>query len=68
MEKNVQATIDSVRARVATKTLIQDLAEPLTGRLDQRRIAAKFVNLESAVGDLATAVGSLDAKAEGSGP
>ncbi|MGD1066133.1 MAG: hypothetical protein ABR975_04900 [Vulcanimicrobiaceae bacterium] len=32
------------------------MTEPLTGRIDQRKVAAKFNNLEHAVDELATAV------------
>jgi len=65
MDNTVSATVERVRARVTTKTLIQDLSEPLTGRIDQRRIATKLNNLENAVDDLAGAVGSLNAAVEG---
>jgi hypothetical protein len=65
MNDEVEATIERVRARVAVKTLIQDISEPLTGTLDQRRIASKFINLETAVGDLAEATDSLNAKLNG---
>ncbi len=66
MDNDVSATVERVRARVTTKTLIQDLSEPLTGQIDQRRIATKLDNLETAVDDLAGAVGSLNAAVEGS--
>jgi hypothetical protein len=66
MDNDVSATVERVRARVTTKTLIQDLSEPLTGQIDQRRIATKLNNLETAVDDLAGAVGSLNAAVEGS--
>jgi hypothetical protein len=65
MNDDIEATVERVRARVATKTLIQDLSEPLTGALDRRRIAAKFTNLETAVSDLAGAVDALDSKISG---
>jgi hypothetical protein len=48
-----------VRRRVERRTFIQDVTEPLTGRIDQRKIAAKFNNLEHAVDDLTTAVEAM---------
>ena len=51
--------LHDVRKRVERRTFIQDVTEPLTGRIDQRKIAAKFNNLEHAVDDLATAVETL---------
>jgi hypothetical protein len=45
-----------VRQRVGRRTFVQDVTEPLTGRIDQRKVAAKFNNLEHAVDELATAV------------
>jgi len=44
---------------VERRTFIQDVTEPLTGRIDQRKIAAKFNNLEHAVDDLTTAVEAI---------
>jgi hypothetical protein len=66
MDQAAKSTIDSVRARVTPKTLIQDLSDPLTGSLDNRRIAAKFNNLEGAIGDLADAVETIASHAGGS--
>ena len=43
-------------SRVDRRTFIQDVSEPLTGRIDRRKIAAKFNNLEDAVDELAVAV------------
>ncbi len=63
MEPSVESTLERVRARVTAKTLVQDISEPLTGELDRRRIAARFTNLESAVGELTDAVQSLDERA-----
>ncbi|HEX3467670.1 MAG TPA: hypothetical protein VHT05_06285 [Candidatus Elarobacter sp.] len=48
--------IHDVRQRVERRTFIQDVTEPLTGRIDRRKIAAKFNNLEHAVDELAEAV------------
>ena len=62
MSDNIGPIIQRVRARLAAKTLIQDTSEPLTGALDGRRIAARFTNLETAVGDLTDAVAALDTK------
>jgi hypothetical protein len=45
-----------VRQRVDRRTFVQDVTEPLTGRIDQRKVAAKFNNIEHAVDELATAV------------
>ena len=57
--RTVKDILEDVRARVNRRTFVQDVTEPLTGRLDQRMIAAKFNNLEHAVDDLATAVESI---------
>jgi hypothetical protein len=62
MDHDAESKIQSVRARVTPKTLIQDLSDPLTGSLDNRRIAARFNNLEGAVDDLADAVQTLGAQ------
>lgn len=63
MKNAVGVLIDQARRRVATKTLIQDVSEPLTGEIDRRKLAAKFANIEHAVDDLADAVESLGARA-----
>ena len=55
-ERTVKEILGDVRARVERRTFIQDVTEPLTGRIDQRKIAAKFNNLEHAVDELAEAV------------
>jgi hypothetical protein len=55
-EQSVKDLIDSVRHRVERRTFIQDVTEPLTGRIDRRKIAAKFNNLEHAVDELADAL------------
>ncbi|HEV3088002.1 MAG TPA: hypothetical protein VGX96_12315 [Candidatus Elarobacter sp.] len=55
-ERTVKGILEDVRARVERRTFIQDVTEPLTGRIDQRKIAAKFNNLEHAVDELAEAV------------
>jgi hypothetical protein len=55
-ERNVKDLIHDVRQRVGRRTFIQDVTEPLTGRIDRRKIAAKFNNLEHAVDELAQAV------------
>jgi hypothetical protein len=55
-ERNVKELIHDVRQRVDRRTFIQDVTEPLTGRIDRRKIAAKFNNLEHAVDELAQAV------------
>jgi len=55
-ERNVKDLIHDVRQRVERRTFIQDVTEPLTGRIDRRKIAAKFNNLEHAVDELAEAV------------
>jgi hypothetical protein len=54
--QSVEDLIDSVRHRVERRTFIQDVTEPHTGRIDRRKIAAKFNNLEHAVDELADAV------------
>ena len=58
-ERTVHELVQDVRKRVERRTFIQDVTEPLTGRIDQRKIAAKFNNLEHAVDELATAVESI---------
>jgi hypothetical protein len=58
-ERTVVELVHDVRKRVERRTFIQDVTEPLTGRVDQRKIASKFNNLEHAVEDLATAVESI---------
>jgi hypothetical protein len=55
-ERSVKEILPEVRQRVERRTFIQDVSEPLTGRIDQRKIAAKFNNLEHAVDELAEAV------------
>jgi hypothetical protein len=55
-ERSVKDLIHDVRQRVDRRTFVQDVTEPLTGRIDRRKIAAKFNNLEHAVDDLAEAV------------
>jgi len=55
-ERSVKEILHEVRQRVDRRTFIQDVSEPLTGRIDQRKIAAKFNNLEHAVDELAEAV------------
>jgi len=52
-ERDVKEMLHEVRQRVERRTFIQDVSEPLTGRIDQRKIAAKFNNLEHAVDELA---------------
>jgi hypothetical protein len=54
--RSVKEIVADVRARVEERTFVQDVTEPLTGRVDRRKIAAKFNNLEHAVDDLAQAV------------
>ncbi len=54
--RTVKSILHEVRERVDRRTFIQDVTEPLTGRIDQRKIAAKFNNLEHAVDELAEAV------------
>jgi len=55
-ERSVKEILHEVRQRVDRRTFIQDVSEPLTGGIDQRKIAAKFNNLEHAVDELAEAV------------
>jgi len=55
-DRTVKEILHEVRQRVDRRTFIQDVTEPLTGRIDRRKIAAKFNNLEHAVDDLAEAV------------
>jgi hypothetical protein len=55
-ERTVKDILHEVRQRVDRRTFIQDVTEPMTGRIDRRKIAAKFNNLEHAVDDLAEAV------------
>ena len=54
--ETVKDLVTGVKARVKRRTLIPDCTAPLTGRIDERKIAAKFSNLEHAVDELATAV------------
>ena len=63
-ERTPTEILHDVRKRVERRTFIQDVTEPLTGRIDQRKIAAKFNNLEHAVDDLTTAVEAMDADDE----
>jgi len=58
-ERTPTEILHDVRKRVERRTFIQDVTEPLTGRIDQRKIAAKFNNLEHAVDDLTTAVEAI---------
>ena len=60
-ERSVSEILTAVRRRVERRTFIQDVTEPLTGKIDRRKIAAKFNNLEHAVDDLAVAVGRVAA-------
>jgi hypothetical protein len=55
-ERSVKDILHEVRQRVDRRTFIQDVTEPMTGRIDRRKIAAKFNNIEHAVDDLAEAV------------
>ena len=55
-ERSVKELLHDVRERVDRRTFIQDVTEPLTGRIDRRKIAAKFNNLEHAVDELAEVV------------
>jgi kynureninase len=55
-ERSVKEILHEVRQRVERRTFIQDVSEPLTGRVDQRKIAAKFNNIEHAVDELAEVV------------
>jgi hypothetical protein len=55
-QRSVKDILHDVRRRVDRRTFIQDVSEPLTGRIDRRKIAAKFNNLEHAVDELADAV------------
>ena len=55
-ERSVKEVLHDVRERVERRTFIQDVTEPLTGRIDRRKIAAKFNNLEHAVDELADVV------------
>jgi hypothetical protein len=63
MENTVESLVGRARQRISTKTLIQDVSEPLTGEIDRRKLAAKFSNIEHAVDDLATAVEQLNDQA-----
>ena len=63
-ERTPSEILHDVRQRVERRTFIQDVTEPLTGRIDQRKIAAKFNNLEHAVDDLTTAVEAMGADDE----
>lgn len=54
--RSMKELLHDVRQRVERRTFIQDVTEPLTGRIDHRKIAAKFNNLEHAVDELAEAV------------
>jgi hypothetical protein len=63
MENTVESLVGRARRRISTKTLIQDVSEPLTGEIDRRKLAAKFSNIEHAVDDLATAVEQLNDQA-----
>jgi len=56
----VKALVQGVKNRVKRRTFIQDCTEPLTGQLDERKVAAKVNNLEHAVDELATAVELVD--------
>lgn len=55
-QRSTKDILADVRQRVDRRTFVQDVTEPLTGRIDQRKVAAKFNNLEHAVDELATAV------------
>lgn len=55
-ERTVQQAIADVRRRVDRRTFVQDVTETVTGRLDRRKVAAKFNNLEHAVDELAAIV------------
>ncbi|GAC1658208.1 MAG: hypothetical protein NVS4B13_00800 [Candidatus Elarobacter sp.] len=55
-QRTVNEILHDVRRRVERRTFVQDVTEQLTGRIDRRKIAAKFNNLEHAVDELAEAV------------
>jgi hypothetical protein len=59
-ERTPTEILHDVRQRVERRTFIQDVTEPLTGRIDQRKIAAKFNNLEHAVDDLTSVVEAMN--------
>ncbi len=61
-ERSVKDLINDARQRVERRTFVQDVTEPLTGRIDRRKIAAKFNSLEHAVDDLAEAVDRVAAQ------
>ena len=63
--KIVGALIDQARRRVATKTLIQDISEPMSGEIDRRKLAAKISSIEHAVDDLADAMEALGSRIVG---
>jgi len=63
MDKDVAILVDNARKRISTKTIIQDVSEPLTGEIDRRKLAVKLANVEHAVDDLADAVETLAEKA-----
>jgi hypothetical protein len=55
-ERSMKDLLQDVRQRVERRTFIQDVTEPLTGKIDRRKMAAKFNNLEHAVDELAEVV------------
>ena len=55
-DRSMKDLLQDVRQRVERRTFIQDVTEPLTGRIDRRKMAAKFNNLEHAVDELAEVV------------
>jgi hypothetical protein len=63
MDKIVANLVGRARQRISTKTMIQDVSEPLTGEIDRRKLTAKFNNIEHAVDDLASAVEVLNEQA-----
>jgi hypothetical protein len=63
MDKTVANLVGRARQRISTKTMIQDVSEPLTGEIDRRKLTAKFNNIEHAVDDLASAVEVLNDQA-----
>jgi hypothetical protein len=60
MDKTVATLVRRARQRISTKTMVQDVSEPLTGEIDRRKLTAKFTNIEHAVDDLANAVDVLN--------
>jgi hypothetical protein len=56
LDNELKHRLNDIRERVGRRTFVQDVTEPMTGRVDRQKVAAKFNNLEHAVDELTEVV------------